>query len=162
MVLKGSRHHLRSLKKCRTSPSSKTCRKHVYYSKGIKIKGRDGSFKHPRNGSMTRNTLSRNKRGQIVSKKKSKQGSKRYYRRDSKLRKWNETIAKQLGRHKTFEPLYDPDPSPDDFAPPDDDYPSYVDFTPVDFTPPNDDFSPYVPYVVPPPYDVPPPPSHPP
>lgn len=94
------------------------------------MKGRDGSFKNPRNGSMTQNTLSRNKRGQIVSKKKSKQGSKLYYRRDSKLRKWNETIARHLGRHKTFDPLYvDSDPP-------------YV-----DFVPPNDDDSPYVPYV---------------
>ena len=113
------------------------------------MKGRDGSFKKPRNGSMTQNTLSRNKRGQIVSKKKSKQGSKLYYRRDSKLRKWNETIARHLGRHKTFEPLYDPDHPPGDFTPPDDDYSPYVDFTPVDFTPPDDDFSPYVPYVAP-------------
>ena len=123
----GSKHHIRSLKKCRSSPSSQTCRKHVYYSKGIKIKGCDDKLKDPRNGSMTRKMLTRNKRGKIVSRKKSKQGSKAYFRRDSKLRRWNEIIARQLGRHDTFEPLTDP---------------PYVDFTPLDDDPP------YIPFVV--------------
>jgi hypothetical protein len=126
MVLKGSKHHLRSLKKCRTSPSSKTCRRHVYHSKGIKIKGRDGSFKEPRNGSMTRSKLRKNRHGQYVSKKKSIQGLQIYQKRGSKLRERNEAIAKLLGRHGTFEP----------------DDTSYVDFIPPgdnDMTQPHDD-----------------------
>ncbi len=75
------------LKKCRTSPSSQLCRKAIYYSKGIAVKG--GT---PTNRSMSRRTLTRNRDGRIVSKKKSSQSAKRYRQPGSKLRMWNDAI----------------------------------------------------------------------
>ena len=92
MVRTGSKRHRSLLQTCRTSPSSKACRKFVYYSKGIKVRRRDGTMVAPRNGRMTRTTLTRNRHGKIVSKRKSRQGARNYYTRPSRIRKWNEDI----------------------------------------------------------------------
>ena len=87
----GSKHHHRSLKKCRSSPASHTCRKHVYYSKGMKING-----KEPRARSLKRHMLTKNKSGKIVSKRKSAQASKQYHINNSKLKQWNEAAKRTL------------------------------------------------------------------
>ena len=87
----GSKRHVRSLKKCRSSPASQTCRRHVYYSKGIKINGKD-----PRARSLKRSMLTRSKTGRIVSKKKSAQASKQYHVNNSKLKQWNEAAKRTL------------------------------------------------------------------
>ena len=81
---KGSKSHLRLLKLCVTSPPSARCRRAVFHSKGITING-----KVPRTGSMTRNSLKRNKRGKIVSKRKSGNALKQYYSTRSPIRKAN-------------------------------------------------------------------------
>lgn len=75
------------LNKCRVSPSSRLCRKKIYYSRDFKVKGGE-----PSNRSMTRRSLTRNRSGRIVSKKKSAQSSKRYHSRNSPLRAWNEKV----------------------------------------------------------------------
>jgi hypothetical protein len=87
----GSKHHHRSLKKCRSSPASHTCRKHVYYSKGMKANG-----KEPRARSLKRHMLTKNKSGKIVSKRKSAQASKQYHINNSKLKQWNEAAKRTL------------------------------------------------------------------
>lgn len=119
---KGSKRHLRSLKKCVTSPSSKLCRKHVYHSKGIKIKTRSGSFVVPKSGSMTRSKLRKNRHGRYVSKKKSIQGMQQYQRKGSKLRQWNKAVREMMGTGG-----YDNSSS---YVPYDDDAPPYVPFEP--------------------------------
>eukprot|EP00966_Prymnesium_polylepis_P281279 6499232-Prymnesium_polylepis.1 len=103
---KGSKRHIQSLRMCRRSPTSHTCRKHVYYSKGIKIDGRE-----PRARSLTRRMLSKNKRGRIVSKKKSVQSSKRYHLKpNSGLNQWNEAAKSPIYGSDGMEfPLLDED-----------------------------------------------------
>lgn len=111
MVNAASPNFQQRLNKCRRSPSSKTCRKYVYYAKNVKVRDDDGSLHEPRNGSMTRAKLTRNTRGQIVSKKKSQQGKKAYYTRESGLRQWNEAAKNYMGRGRSFDPhWYDLDP----------------------------------------------------
>lgn len=102
MVNKGSKLHKRTLKKCLTSPPSKTCRKHVFHSKGMKIKMRDGSYRVPRNGTMTQKKLRKNKHRQYVSKKKSLQGIRQYNRRGSALREWNEAARVTLSNRNEY------------------------------------------------------------
>jgi hypothetical protein len=112
----GSKHSRKMLKKCLTSPSSYTCRKHVYYSKGIKVKGRDGKLKQPKNGTMTRKTLTRNKHGRIVSKRKSRQSSKTYYLKKGGLRQWNNTAKQRYATTDAVFLLVGNDPPYEDYV----------------------------------------------
>jgi len=90
----GSKKHKASLKRCMTSPYSKTCRKHIYHSKGILINN-----KSPRNVTMTRRKLLKKKNGKIVSRRKSKQGRYNYYSKKSNLRLYNDNIKAILNNN---------------------------------------------------------------
>lgn len=89
MVTGGSARHRRILKKCLHSPVSQTCRKHVFYSKGMSIPGPRGP-RAPRSGTLRRRQLVKSRRGRYVSKKKSRRAAQAYHREDSQLRRWNE------------------------------------------------------------------------
>lgn len=79
------------LKKCYSSPSSLLCRRRVLDADDeTMVTLRNGDVVTPKNGSLIKANLKVNKRGKVVSRKKSEMMSTKYQKEDNGLRQWNE------------------------------------------------------------------------
>lgn len=85
------KRQLYQLKKCYSSPSSLLCRRRVHGADDeTMVTLRNGDVVTPKNGSLMKADLMVNKRGKVVSRKKSVLMSTKYQKDDNGLRQWNE------------------------------------------------------------------------
>ena len=98
MPKKGSKKSTDPTKKCRSQPSSLYCRKRVFQASPLS---------KAKNRSMTRAKLVRNRRGKVVSAKKSSRERTRYESGQNPLRVWN-TAARMKLEELNRDPSYIP------------------------------------------------------